>query len=100
MAHSLKHLDEAYKTICDLTLEEQSDYADEVCIKNVNKKFLINSCKNIDLYKENFTVYNTTSIGNLAYIILHCKDKEAVDVCRELLLRYEDYMNEGWDIWN
>lgn len=100
LAYSLEHLKEKYKTIHNLTIEEQSKYADEVCIKNINDKSLINSCKNINPYKENFSNYNTTSIGNLAYIILHCKDAEAKDICKELLSRHKDYMNRGWDVWN
>lgn len=100
LSHSLKHLKEKYKTIHSLTIEEQSKYADEVCIENINDKSLIDFCKSINPYKENFSNYNTTSVGNLAYIILHCKNKEAVEICKELLQRHKDYRNRSWGVWN
>lgn len=39
--------------------------------------------------------YNTTAIGNLAYIALNCKNEQAKDVALKLLQNYLDYYREA-----
>lgn len=80
-----------YKTIHLLTATEQSDYADLVCIENVNEDWMVNDLKNLDFIKEEkrFDEYLTTSVGNMAYMALHCRDNEVRTNCWALLHQYK-----------
>lgn len=54
--------------IINLPIIEQSKFADAVCVENVNNPEIL---KTID-DEPNFKLWNATSIGNLAYIAIHC----------------------------
>lgn len=74
--------------IINLTVVEQSRFADPICVNNVNNPIIL---KAVD-EKPNFIVWNATSIGNIAYIAVHCNGnyyrQKAYDLLREFKAYY------------
>lgn len=77
------------------TLEEQAEYVDGVAKENADNFFMImdgiNSMKNksdLELYQ----TMNTTSIGNLAFIILNTRYEDIIPQLKEILQRCKDYI--------
>jgi hypothetical protein len=87
---SLGDLATALETMHELSTEKQAEYVDDVCKANVNEPFLIDELRalvvpkneqDIDglrIMSEEVAGYNATSIGNLAYVVLNCKDPVAI----------------------
>lgn len=89
----LKHLKEVKKVIINKTRIAQSSYADIICTSNIN---------NIEFIKEkmdsvnpndtsDFEIFNTTSIGNLAFLSLYAP-KEYAEKAEVTLKNYIQYI--------
>lgn len=88
LAHSLEHLSEMKYKILELSLEEQAGYVDCVTSYNVEHNIYNNPDKDIERF---FPKFNTTSVGNMAYIILNSKDSVQRECCRDILNKYKEY---------
>lgn len=86
LAHDLDHLDEMKDIIPFLPIEEQANYSDQICVQ---------TCNNITLEQidgdHDFEIFNTTSIGNLAYIALNSPNKDVREKAVEILGQYKEY---------
>lgn len=87
LRHSLKHLESITNKIPFYPIEQQAKYADMVCMYNVNNPEML-----ITFLKPASPLgWNTTSVGNLAYIALYSNNKLASEYARELLKLYAKY---------
>lgn len=64
--------------VASLDIDDQVKYADPVTRKYINNKKFYNMDSSIES-ESDYANVNATGLGNLAYIILHCKDKDARD---------------------
>lgn len=71
----VEHLKVMFPKILYLTIEEQSYYVDFITYINVNEDWFIESVNKTLESDYNIITANTTSIGNLSYIALNCKDE-------------------------
>lgn len=83
--HSLEHLTTIQNRIHTLPIEEQAAYADIICRNSTNN---IEFCQKTDFKEEEFPIWNTTSVGNVAYIALNAPTQELKDKYREGLTKY------------
>jgi len=81
LRYKIEHLEMMFPKILDLSIFEQAEYADYITVKNVNEDWYIKMAKEIDLFVDELNSANTTSIGNLAYAALNCKDEDARRNC-------------------
>ncbi len=72
------------------TVEEQSLYADIVCRSNVNEPWLHEQISEMD--PGMFCVWNTTSVGNVAYVALHASNASIRRRCVEILDEYRHWI--------
>ncbi len=92
LRHSIEHLDIMRSKIHELSLDEQSEYADRVTIMNVNSRLIEKQIMEYEYETtEDLTYWNTTTIGNLAYIAKYCKNRNVKDKCLVLLNIYKKY---------
>ena len=94
---NLEHRKEIKFLIPFENLETQAKYADLSCVENVKDlKFLEEQFGNYDdlatLGNDFFEKWNTTSVGNIAYVILNCGYPNIVARCRFLLDTYKNYI--------
>ncbi len=72
-----------------LPIEKKARYADLVIVEN---------CQQITMkdlgHTQGFETWNTTSIGNMAYIGLNSKNEDVRVRCLELLLMYQTYLRK------
>lgn len=74
---SLEHLEIMFPKILSIPIEEQANYVDFITKFNVNEDWFIEGVLNAEFTLNKLQSANTTSIGNLAYIAINCKNKEA-----------------------
>lgn len=65
LSYSLQHLQDVQSTIGLKSREEQSKYADVFCRSYASNK------EQIDCLPSVYDTWNTTSVGNLAYLSIH-----------------------------
>jgi hypothetical protein len=87
--YSVKDLEAVFPKIAFMPIQEQAKYADRVCMNNVNNESMLRDL----LTPQNPKNFNTTSIGNMAYIALHCKVPLAAAYAHGLLKLYVKYKN-------
>jgi hypothetical protein len=76
------------------TVEEQSLYADLVCRSNVNEPWLHEQISEMD--PGMFCVWNTTSVGNVAYVALHASNASIRRRCVEILDEYRHWITSKY----
>lgn len=82
LRYSLEHLNSIKKEILNYDIVKQAAYADAVTVNNCNNHdFIVISLLDIkEQNSGNYADINATSIGNLAYIHLFCKNKQLSDL--------------------
>ena len=93
--HSLEHLKKVKSKIIDWPIEKQAEYADEICIENINDiEFIKEQMDAVNINdKSVFKTFNTTSIGNLAYLVLNAP-KEYAGKAKNILENYKSYKSK------
>lgn len=94
LRHSLPHLNRVGGGAIFLPLEYMAEYVDVVTKKAIDeqdpvfllKQVLSINSENID--KINLENFNTTSLGNLAYVALHAHSEDARNIAECLLEKY------------
>lgn len=99
--YSVEHLREVAPTIAFAPLEIQAKYVDQVCTLSINnigfiKKQMMHidqgytwKTMQIEMLQKKISLFNTTAIGNMAYIALHCPDQ----CCRDKALHFLNVYN-------
>jgi hypothetical protein len=86
-----EHLELMFPKVLSLPLDEQAEYSDFVTVVNVNKDWLIEQVISITFSEYNVKTINTTSIGNMAYIAINCKDGKARESALNNLRKATEY---------
>jgi hypothetical protein len=73
LSHSIEELQRKQNSILDLPLEEQAQYADAIC-RNFASDIVFHQQQLNGFGENNFHMWNTTSIGNIAYMSLHAPE--------------------------
>lgn len=77
-------LEDIFPEIIFKPIEEQAQYVDSICFASVNEHWFTESILEAkQLTSEEISFLNATSIGNLAYVILNCKNEEVVERCKK-----------------
>lgn len=88
LAVSLDQLQELQATIHTLPLETQAQYADKWCQQmSVNEQFATTGAAGMD-EESTFPGWNTTSVGNCAYMALHAPTKNLRALYKQTLAHY------------
>lgn len=81
------------KRVAFLPIKEQATFADQICKKNVlNEDFLQDQFNDFDPDTADYSGWNITSIGNVAYIALYGKNQKIKAICLNALLSYKEYI--------
>ena len=95
--YPIEHLNNIKWLIVFSTRERQARYADNICRETINNpRFVkeqmdsITDTNDQDLFKR----FNTTSVGNLAFVALHAP-KPYSSKAEEILSNYKAYVEEG-----
>jgi hypothetical protein len=105
LRHDMEHLSAIGLNVLFLPLEYMSDYVDKVTFDGINSgdvgfiASVIESNRKGDGMSDDelSSALNATSLGNLAYIILNCKDELCVKSCEALLNRVYSVVWGGSD---
>lgn len=91
--HTLEHLESVFDQIPFWSLKKQAKYADHVVQKHVNDaKFIQEQFPHTDrIDTTKFDQFNTTGIGNLAYIALNCTNPDIQMHCKRVLVAYNSW---------
>lgn len=89
-----EHLELMFPKVLSLPLDEQAEYADFITVVNVNKDWLIEQVIESEMTDEDFLRINTTYIGNIAYIIINCKNKQARESALNDLKKVTEYFSK------
>lgn len=90
-----KHLDLMFPKILSLSIEEQAQYADFVCVSNINESWFIDMCRDTELDEYSIKTINTTAIGNLAYVALNINDEASKVRAILNLQKIQEYYNNN-----
>jgi hypothetical protein len=74
----IEYLNNIGKNIIFLPIEKMADYADIITSSKIDEKdndFILSQLIDFDI-KDMYSHINTTSIGNMAYILLNCEVEE------------------------
>ncbi len=72
-------------------IEKQAKYADTICVRMVNENSEVLKSM-ITYHTEDFSYWNTTTVGNLAYVVKHGHIEDTIKVkCLRLLKEYAEY---------
>lgn len=94
LRHSITYLNSIQDEIPFWELEKQAEFADQLTSSGhfyENPDFLVQLVAR-EAIRKDFKNWNTTSIGNLAYIALHASNPEISKVTKEILEEYKDYV--------
>jgi hypothetical protein len=94
MAADLKTLDEVFKTIHLMPLEEQAKYADVICRQMATDVvFVQRQLGGIEatLGRESYGKMNATTVGNLAYLALNASSEGHRNICLDVLKGYKQW---------
>jgi len=89
--HTLEELDDVFQSIHLKSIEEQSEYVDGICKAMCLNDEFVKDQMNSSRQKQSFELWNTTSVGNCAYMALHCNDENARKYYKDLLEQYKQY---------
>ena len=93
LSHSLKELEDVRLQVWTLPIEEQAKYADGVCRANVNNiDFHERQLNDVRSVTPNYPMWNTTSVGNVAFLALNAPTESYRQKYQEML--------EGYIEWN
>ncbi len=90
--HSLAHLDEVKNKIPYMSITDQAKYADNVCMSNIHEDWLEQKILD-DVNSNQYHLWNTTSVGNMAYIALHHKKQNVKNIATKALEKYKAWHN-------
>jgi hypothetical protein len=96
LRYSIKHLELLFPKILSLSIEEQAEYADYVCVTNLNKDWFIDGeieSKDEELDLSVIQSLNTTAIGNMAYVALNCKNEQVREKAFNQLEKVKKHYN-------
>lgn len=83
---SNQHLINVLQKVIRMPIEKAAEYADYVTVNNLNEEWFIAMVKTeYDMSKSRRQQLNATSIGNISYVALHCKDEVVKAKAKELL---------------
>lgn len=94
---TMEHLQDIGGAVCLLPLEYMAEYVDAITKNHIDENDTEFINRHRDSFKpehhtpETFPNYNATSIGNIAYVALNCKDETLVKYCMDILDRYSDW---------
>jgi len=95
--HSMDELIRMDHVIHTLPLEQQSNYADQWCQKMAkDEEFALSQLVGLDEEK-NYSLWNSTSVGNCAYMVLHAPTDDLRQKYAEGLSRYCTWKNNQSD---
>lgn len=94
--HSLEDLEDMRYEIIYLPLNHQALYVDKIIVNNIDNYDFIDKQLSIEVDDNTFSIFNATSVGNLAYLILNCKDQEHVKKCEIILNKYKEYVEKKY----
>ncbi|MBE7412686.1 MAG: hypothetical protein HS129_11615 [Leptospiraceae bacterium] len=86
--YSIEYLESLFLVIIDYPLVFMAKFADRVCQSKVEKITL----SEITSFDFNFGNFNTTSIGNLAFVAINTKDRNIREGCFLILDRFRDHL--------
>jgi len=89
----LDRLVEARAYVHKLPLEQQALFADGVCKQNATNEEFCKQQMPVE-GKEKFHVWNTTAVGNCAYIAVHGPTQEIRDGYRQAVERYSAWRED------
>ena len=92
LRYPVAYLSSMKKKIAFLPIEEQAKFVDAVTYENCNNPDFIKQAK-ADLSSANFESINATSIGNAAYMALHCSDEQVKINMLSFLEAYKKYVS-------
>ena len=94
LRHDSAHLSDMQRKIAFLTVEEQSKYADKVCVERINdKRFILSQFSGLDVNDTSFfTGINATAIGNMAYVHLNAPIPEVRDKALAVIKNYQTWI--------
>lgn len=82
------------KKVAFAPIKKQATFADPICKKNVlNEDFLQDQFKDFDPDNTDFSAWNVTSIGNVAYIALYSKNEDIKAKCLKSINNYQEYIS-------
>ncbi len=92
----LKKLKKIKYKIAFWGLEKQSKYADEVCVESINDiDFIAEQMDSIPILDASFFEnLNTTSVGNLAFLVLNAP-KEHSEKAHNIIIKYQEYIKKN-----
>lgn len=91
LRHSSKHLLKTQGKIPFWNIHRQAEYADKTTVENIyNDCFVENQFSNICNRDENdfFNDFNTTAVGNIAYVALNANDFRIRIKAKQILKKY------------
>lgn len=96
LRYTLAYLNSVGGRIIRLPLELMADYVDAItkdAIDESDPVFVLTQILSIDVETLNMNRWNATSLGNMAYVALHCKidgaNKKAMDVLEKYFLYFK-----------
>lgn len=92
LRHSIQYLNSIQNEIPFWEIDKQSEFADEICRQHFNNPTFKKNIMNAD--NPDFKSWNTTSVGNLAFVALATDDLELSRYCTNLLNDYKEYMQK------
>ncbi len=86
-------LNEVGGSVVFLPLEHAAEYADIVTVNGLKEPHpeFLQQYKNDIEKRQDFSLWNATAVGNVAYVSLFCKDDELKINAFNLLQQYADY---------
>jgi hypothetical protein len=89
--HSLRHLISIRNEIPYWNIERQAKYADKTCMETVEEQGKWLKDNGLETVRGMFDYWNTTSVGNMAYVALNHSDPKIRDMALMLLKNYQSY---------
>ena len=86
--HSIRHLEEVKARIHEFPIEKQAEYADVICRANATN---LAFASNIGEGSDQFDRWNTTAVGNSAYMALHAPTEELRRTYLGILQGYNEW---------
>jgi hypothetical protein len=98
LRYNIDQLNKIGGSIINIPLECMAEYVDVVTKTAIDKNdglFILTQILNVDYDKLNCSKLNTTAIGNISYVCLHCKDESARIKSEKFLEKYADWFNKN-----
>lgn len=88
---SVEHLEIMFPKVLSIPIEEQEYYVDFPTKCNVNEEWFIEGVLNTDFSIAELQSSNTTSIGNLAYVAINCKNEKAAKIAYDAIEKIKEH---------